>query len=194
MARNGMSTIIRMGMTIIMGMSVSTIIIAMDMSTAITITTPPTDVWLFARHQRDINPRSPLSAQNALPSHVARFRTWVREHDDQLFLSAITLAEIQAGISQLERKGSVRRAAALAHWLSAILELYDSRMLPFTSSAAVECGRLLDRAIGAGADPGFEDAAIAATAAVHNLTVVTANTQHFEHFAVSLISPFDEWT
>jgi toxin FitB len=118
----------------------------------------------------------------------------VRAHDDRLFLSPITLAEIQAGISRLERKGSARRAAALAHWLSAILELYDSRTLPFTSSTAVECDRLLDRAIGAGADPGFEDAAIAATAAVHNFTVVTANTRHFEHFGVSFISPFDAWT
>jgi predicted nucleic acid-binding protein len=133
----------------------------------------------------------PSAAGNALPSHVARFRTWVRTHGDQLFLSTITLAEIQASISQLERKGSGHRAAALAHWLDAILELYDSRTLPLTSSAALQAGRLLDRAIGAGADPGFEDAAIAATAAVHNLTVVTANTWHFEHFSVPFISPFD---
>jgi toxin FitB len=137
---------------------------------------------------------APPSAPKVLPTHVARFRTWVREHHDQLFLSTITLAEIQAGISQLERKGSARRAAALAHWLSAVMELYDSRMLPLTSSAALEAGRLLDRAIGAGADPGFEDAAIAATAAVHNLTVVTANTRHFEHFGVPFISPSNELT
>jgi toxin FitB len=134
------------------------------------------------------------AAQNVLPSHVARFRTWVREHDEQLFLSATTLAEIQAGISQLERKGSARRAAALSHWISAILELYESRSLPFTSFAALEAGRLLDRAIGAGADPGFEDAAIAATAAVNGLTIVTANTRHFEHFGVPYMSPFDELT
>jgi predicted nucleic acid-binding protein len=135
---------------------------------------------------------APPAAQNALPSHVVRFRAWVREHDERLFLSAITLAEIQAGISQLDRKGSTRRAAALAHWLGAILELYDSRTLPLTSSAALEAGRLLDRAIGMGAAPGFEDAAIAATAAVHDLTIVTANTRHFEHFGVPFISPYDE--
>src|SRR5260370_7381046 len=70
------------------------------------------------------------AAQNALPSHVARFRTWVREHDDQLFLSAITLAEIQAGISRLERKGSARRAPALAHWLSPIPTFYYSTPFP----------------------------------------------------------------
>lgn len=134
------------------------------------------------------------TGQNSVRSDIARFRTWVREHDDELFLSAITLAEIQAGISQLERRGSARRAAALAYWLSAILELYDARTLSFTSSAALEAGRLLDRAIGAGADPGFEDAAIAATAAVHNLTIVTANTRHFKYFSVPVISPFDKWT
>ena len=127
--------------------------------------------------------------QRAPPYHVERFRAWVREHDEQLFLSTIALAEIQAGVSQLERKNSMRRAAALAHWLDAILELYDSRILPLTSSAALEAGRLLDRAIGAGADPGFEDSAIAATAAVHNLTIVTANTRQFQHFGVPFLSP-----
>ena len=78
--------------------------------------------------------------------------------------------------------------SSLAQWLSAVLELYDSRTLPLTSSVALEAGKLLDRAIGVGADPGFEDAAIAATAVVHDLTVVTANTRHFEHFGVSFIS------
>jgi predicted nucleic acid-binding protein len=138
-----------------------------------------------------ISTLAPPPAGKRVRAQVARFATWIREHDDQLFLSAITLAEIQAGISQLERKGSARRAAALAHWLDAILELYHSRTLSLTSYAALEAGRLLDRAIGAGAAPGFEDAAIAATAAIHNLTIVTANTRHFKHFGVPLIAPYE---
>jgi predicted nucleic acid-binding protein len=132
---------------------------------------------------------APPSAASAPPAHIARFRIWVRDHGDELFLSTITVAEIQAGISRLERKGSAHRAGALAHWLNAIQELYDSRILPFTSRAALQAGRLLDRAMGAGADPGFEEAAIAAIAAVHDLTVVTANTRHFEVFGVSFFSP-----
>jgi predicted nucleic acid-binding protein len=48
---------------------------------------------------------------------------------------------------------------------------------------------MLDRAIGAGAAPGFEDAAIAATAAVRGLTVVTADKRHFASFGVAFISP-----
>jgi toxin FitB len=120
---------------------------------------------------------------------AAAFRTWVREHDDALFLSVITLAEVQAGISQLERKGATKRATDLSHWLNLILELYQSRTLPLASGAALETGRMLDRAIAAGSAPSFEDAAIAATAVVNDLTVVTANERHFKHFGISFIAP-----
>jgi predicted nucleic acid-binding protein len=119
----------------------------------------------------------------------AGFQRWIREHGQSLFLSVITLAEIQAGIAQLERKGARRRAADLAHWFEAIVELYESRILPLTVVVALETGRLLDRAIGSGIDAGFEDAAIAATASVHDLTVVTGNSRHFEAFGVALMSP-----
>jgi toxin FitB len=131
----------------------------------------------------------PIVPRNATTSDSDAFRAWVREHDNELFLSAITLAEIQAGVSRLERKGAARRAADLSDWLSAILELYQSRTLPLASSAALETGRILDRAMAAGAAPGFEDAAIAATAAVHGLTVVTANKRHFKHFGIAFVSP-----
>jgi predicted nucleic acid-binding protein len=144
--------------------------------------------WLLDTNALSIlapKPENPTAA----PPHVAAFRNWVRDHDGDLFLSSITLTEIQAGISRLERKGAVRRAADLSHWLSAVLELYESRTLSFTTPAALEAGRLLDRAIGAGSDPGFEDAAIAATGAIHGLTIVTANSRHFEHFGVPFISP-----
>jgi toxin FitB len=119
----------------------------------------------------------------------AVFRDWVREHDEELFLSAVTLAEIQASLSRLERKGHVRRAAELALWLRAILELYGSRTLPLDSNVALETGRMLDRAMAAGTAPGFEDAAIGAMAARHALTVVTANERHFKHFGIAFISP-----
>jgi len=147
----------------------------------------------MAGYLLDTNALSILAPPSA--AHAARdfdrdiFRAWVRQHDQELFLSTITLAEIQAGISQLERKGAASRAAGLAHWLGAILELYQSRTLPLNSSTALETGRMLDRATGAGVAPGFEDAAIAATAAVHGLTVVTANRRHFGHFKVNFIAP-----
>jgi predicted nucleic acid-binding protein len=141
----------------------------------------------------DTNALSILSPRTASPragtSAAAAFRTWVQAHDEDLFLSVITLAEIQAGVSRLERKGAAKRAADLSRWLSAVLELYQPRTLPLASDAALEAGRMLDRAAGAGAAPGFEDAAIAATASIHGPTVVTANVRHFRHFGVPFISP-----
>jgi toxin FitB len=138
----------------------------------------------------DTNALSTLAPQATRASGgAAAFRAWVREHDDELFLSVITLAEVQAGVSRLERRGAAKRATDLSHWLDAILELYQSRTLPLASVAALETGRMLDRAIAAGSAPGFEDAAIAATAKLNGLTVVTANERHFRHFGVDFISP-----
>jgi predicted nucleic acid-binding protein len=132
---------------------------------------------------------APRTRPNDGPSGEATFRAWVRAHDEDLYLSVITLAEIQAGVSRLERKGAAKRAGDLAHWLGAVLELYQQRTLPLDSVAALEAGRMLDRAMAAGAAPGFEDAAIAAIAAVHRLTLVTANERHFRHFGVAFVSP-----
>jgi toxin FitB len=135
---------------------------------------------------------APAASPRVAASAGAAFRAWVRDHDEDLFLSVIALAEIQAGVSRLERKGAAKRAADLKRWLSAILELYRSRTLPLASDEALEAGRMLDRAAGAGAAPGFEDAAIAATASVHGLTVVTANARHFRCFGVHFIKPATE--
>jgi toxin FitB len=132
---------------------------------------------------------SPAVPRRATRSDSTAFHAWVRAHDEELFLSVITLAEIQAGVSRLGRRGATRRATDLSHWLSAVLDLYRSRTLPLEASAALETGRMLERAVAAGVAPGFEDAAIAATAAVHGLTVVTANARHFKHFGVAFISP-----
>ena len=133
---------------------------------------------------------APQAAQRtSADSEGSAFRAWVREHDEQLFLSVITLAEIRAGVSRLERKGAAKRAADLAHWLSAVIELYQSKILPLAANIALETGRMIDRAKGMGTNADFEDAAIAATAAVHGLTVVTANARHFKNFGVAFISP-----
>jgi predicted nucleic acid-binding protein len=129
-----------------------------------------------------------IETKGPAPSR-AGFQRWISEHGENLFLSVITLAEIQAGISQLERKAASKRAADLAHWRDSIVELYESRVLPLTAGVALETGRLLDNAIGSGVDAGFEDAAIAATASVHDLIVVTGNIRHFEAFGVAFMPP-----
>lgn len=66
--------------------------------------------------------------------------------------------------------------------------IYRDRILPFDLACAAEAGRLLDFA--RAFDPGYEDIAIAATAKVHGLTLLTANVRHFEPLGVPVINPF----
>jgi predicted nucleic acid-binding protein len=127
---------------------------------------------------------APLPSEAPASSQTTAFSAWVRAHDDELFLSAVTLGEIQAGISKLERRGASARARRLSQWLAAILELYEARILALDARAALTAGRCLDRAVGKGGSPGFEDAAIAGTAIIHDLTIVTANVKHFELLGV----------
>lgn len=130
-----------------------------------------------------------LLAPGQETSGAAGFRAWVSQRGAELYLSAITVAELQAGVSRLERKGAALKAEALSRWLQLVLELYEARILPLDARAALETGRLLDRSIGTGGEPGFEDAAIAAIAATHELVVVTANARHFKLFGIPFIAP-----
>ena len=84
-----------------------------------------------------------------------------RSHE--LFLSAITVAEISDGIANLKRTGSASRVAALGDWLELVLHLYGERVLPFDVSAARLAGELLDAARGGGpsAAPGLNSSWIA---------------------------------
>ncbi|MDP0929706.1 PIN domain-containing protein [Paracoccus onubensis] len=115
---------------------------------------------------------------------------WIRAHSDGLYLSAITIAEIEAGIARAVRIGATTKAAALRRWLAAVEHFHASRILPFGVSEAREAGAILDRA--RAHDPGFEDIAIAATAAAHGLTVLTANERHFAPLGVPYMNPLKE--
>lgn len=102
-----------------------------------------------------------------------------------LFLSAITIAEIELGI---ERQRAVDPAFAqeLARWLDVTLRAYGERILPLTVAIARRWGRLA-------AQIGKQelDLAIAATALEHGLTVVTRNISDFARAGVPTLDPFD---
>lgn len=112
-------------------------------------------------------------------------------NSDRLFLSTITIAEIADCIAKARREGSYRKAAALTGWLEVLLHLYGSRVLPFDVAAARVALTLSDRARGKGRSPGFPDLAIAAIAAAHNLTLLTANLRHFARLGVPAHNPLD---
>lgn len=126
------------------------------------------------------------------PSRVApaELIDWMDGHSAELFLSAITVAEIEDGIAKLRREGATRKAADLAAWQETLLHLYSSRILPFDTATARVAGILSDQARAQGQAPGFADIAIAATARHHGLMLLTRNLRHFASLGVPVIDPF----
>ncbi|KAA1180130.1 type II toxin-antitoxin system VapC family toxin [Rhizobium tropici] len=118
------------------------------------------------------------------------FASWMRANSDRLYLSAITIAEIEAGIARAVRIGATTKAEHLRRWLAAVEHFYAGRILPFGVEEARHAGLMLDRA--RAHDPGFEDIAIAATAAAHGLTVLTANERHFEPLGAPFANPLKQ--
>jgi predicted nucleic acid-binding protein len=125
----------------------------------------------------------------AVRSKVGRaaLASWLSRNSDRLFLSTVTIAEVEAGIARAERIGAATKAERLRLWLAAVEHLYGPRILPFGVDEARRAGAILDRA--RAHDPGFEDIAIAATAATHHLTVLTANERHFAPLGVAYRNP-----
>jgi toxin FitB len=115
---------------------------------------------------------------------------WIDKQSDNLFLSAVTIAEICDGIAKSKRQGASRKASLLSNWLRALLHLYGDRVLPFDSPTAEIAGALADLARGRGHAPGFAEIAIAATAQRHALTLLSRNAQHFAPMDVATIDPF----
>lgn len=104
--------------------------------------------------------------------------------DAQVFISAVTVGEIQAGI-EITREQDAPKAAALELWLERACDTWQVHV----ADAAVfrEWARLKHRK----AAHHLEDTLIAATASAHKLTVVTRNTKDFKAFGVALFNPFE---
>ncbi len=115
---------------------------------------------------------------------------WMDANSNRLYLSVITLTEIEDGIAKARREGATKKADLLAEWFELLLHLYGDRILPYDIAVARIAGRLADRARGKGLAPGLADLAIAATAQAHRLTVLTRNLKHFIPLDVAAHDPF----
>ncbi|CAA7618945.1 Ribonuclease VapC [Magnetospirillum sp. LM-5] len=104
---------------------------------------------------------------------------------DDIFLSAVTIGEIERGIVR-QRGKDPAFAEALESWLDRTIQIYGDRILPVDTRIARRWGNLSARIGNDGAD-----LLIAATALEHGLTVVTRNVRHFEPTGVALMDPFE---
>lgn len=117
---------------------------------------------------------------------------WLRSRTDRLFIPAVAVAELEAGMAKLRRAGAGARANQLSLWLEALIRGYGSRVLPLDADCARATGQLHDAAIAVGRNPGFADVAIAATASVHELLLLTRNVRHFAPLGVAHADPFED--
>ncbi|SRR5579872_1817543 len=109
---------------------------------------------------------------------------WVSSQEAaQLFLSAVTLGELQAGIERIRRQDPAK-AGDIEAWADQLEDSYQ--VLPMDALCFREWGRIMDRK----PDRLLEDAMIAATARVHQLTVATRNEGDFKQLDVRVVNPF----
>ncbi len=101
-----------------------------------------------------------------------------------LYLSAITILELEMGTQTLARR-SPPQGRALRTWLTGVRAAFAGRILPFTENTAPVCASLHVP------NPHSErDSMIAATAMEHRFTVVTRNTADYVNTGVALVNPW----
>jgi predicted nucleic acid-binding protein len=113
-------------------------------------------------------------------------RAWVSGVDDvELHLSVMTLGEIRKGI-ELLRGHDPDQAEVFANWLGELRTRFADRIVAIDTRTAEEWGRL-----NAIAPRNTVDSLIAASARIHDLTVVTRNTVDFQGCEVPLLNPWE---
>jgi toxin FitB len=111
---------------------------------------------------------------------------WLADKPAELmFISAITLGEVERGVESARQRDPVF-AEALASWAEQLAAVYQSRVLSIDIAIGRRWGRLTSRLGHAGID-----LLIAATALEHGLTVATRNVRHFIPTGVLVENPFE---
>lgn len=114
---------------------------------------------------------------------------WLNQQDeDRLFLSSITLGEIQAGISKLP--DSARRLELISWLDNDLRHRFASRILPVDLEVALVWGSKRGELARSGVTLPFADSLIAATAMAHGMTVVTRNVADLQRCGAMTLNPW----
>ncbi len=136
-------------------------------------------MWLI-----DTNVLSELRRHGRAHPKVAQ---WARSfHPEDLFLSVITILEIEAGALMIERRDKAQ-GTILRSWIGdRVLPSFEGRILPVDTAVAQRCARLHVP------DPRAErDALIAATALVHRVKAAARNVSGFKPMGVDAFNPWE---
>ena len=129
----------------------------------------------------DTNVISELSKRRPSPAIVQFFKSVAKE---QIWLSVMTLGEIRLGVVAEERRNP-QAAMSIARWLETTENHFQERTLPVTAEIAQRWS-----AMSADRTRPVVDTLIAATAMVHDLTVVTRNERDYRGLGVRLLNPW----
>ncbi|CAG9269942.1 type II toxin-antitoxin system VapC family toxin [Paraburkholderia unamae] len=134
----------------------------------------------------DTNVISEVRKRERANKGVRSFFREIARNDSELYLSVVTIAELRRGVELIRHRGDTEQAAILETWLGAILREYGHCVLPVDEEVSQVWGRLRvphpEHAL---------DKLIAATALIHDLTVVTRNVDDFSGTGVRLLNPFE---
>jgi toxin FitB len=119
------------------------------------------------------------------PKPDTRVIEWLRENEREIAVDPVILGEIQFGILVLPRG---RRRQRLQQWFQrGVIRI---QCLPWETASGLRWAKLLADLRVAGQAMSIKDSLIAATVLVHDLTMVTRNTKHFEKARVPVLNPF----
>ena len=135
----------------------------------------------------DTNVISEARKRSKANKGVQDFFKLVTSERTPVFVSVVTVGELRRGVELIRHRGDTRQAAQLEKWLDKLLVKYQDFILDFDKNIAQLWGRLRvphpENAL---------DKQIAATALIHDLTVVTRNHKDFTKTGVRTLNPFRE--